>query len=139
MPKLSPVSYKQLRRVFEADGFHLVREEGDHMVFTKPGVIRPVVIPSRPFNRSTLGIPCRDRRDASLRPSGRRETEETFFSDAFRKYSWSLLIKQFQTFMPACSNTVCYSRIGRSCPPRLFQRFSCWPASVARTVVLNSL
>jgi predicted RNA binding protein YcfA (HicA-like mRNA interferase family) len=45
MPKLSPVSYKQLRRVFEADGFHLVREEGDHMVFTKPGGIRPVVIP----------------------------------------------------------------------------------------------
>jgi predicted RNA binding protein YcfA (HicA-like mRNA interferase family) len=31
--------------VFEADGFHPVREEGDHMVFTKPGGIRPVVIP----------------------------------------------------------------------------------------------
>ena len=45
MPKLSPVSYKRLVRVFEADGFGCVREEGDHMVFTKPGVIRPVVIP----------------------------------------------------------------------------------------------
>ena len=43
--KLNPVSYKQLRKVFEADGFRLVREQGDHMVFTKPGVIRPVVIP----------------------------------------------------------------------------------------------
>src|SRR5262249_47010089 len=43
--KLSPVSYKQLRMVFEGDGFRLVREQGDHMVFTKPGVIRPVVIP----------------------------------------------------------------------------------------------
>jgi len=43
--KLSPISYKQLRKVFEADGFRLVREQGDHMVFTKPGVIRPVVIP----------------------------------------------------------------------------------------------
>jgi predicted RNA binding protein YcfA (HicA-like mRNA interferase family) len=31
--------------VFEADGFQLVRVEGDHMVFSKPGVIRPVVIP----------------------------------------------------------------------------------------------
>jgi hypothetical protein len=31
MPTLSPISYKQT--------------EGDHMVFTKPGVIRPVVIP----------------------------------------------------------------------------------------------
>ena len=45
MPKLSPVSYKNLIRVFEADGFLCVREEDDHMVFTKPGVIRPVVIP----------------------------------------------------------------------------------------------
>jgi predicted RNA binding protein YcfA (HicA-like mRNA interferase family) len=45
MPKLNPVSYKRLVRVFEADGFRRVREEGDHMVFTKPGVIRPVVIP----------------------------------------------------------------------------------------------
>jgi len=43
--KLSPVSHKELRRVFEADGFRMVREQGDHMVFTKPGVIRPIVIP----------------------------------------------------------------------------------------------
>jgi predicted RNA binding protein YcfA (HicA-like mRNA interferase family) len=45
MPKLGPVSYRQLVRVFEADGFRCIREEGDHLVFTKPGVIRPVVIP----------------------------------------------------------------------------------------------
>ena len=45
MPKLSPISHQRLRRVFEADGFRLVREEGDHMVFTKLGVIRPLVIP----------------------------------------------------------------------------------------------
>ena len=45
MPKLSPISYKQLVRVFESDGFQCVRIEGDHMVFTKPGVLRPVVIP----------------------------------------------------------------------------------------------
>jgi predicted RNA binding protein YcfA (HicA-like mRNA interferase family) len=32
-------------KVFEAEGFRLVRERGDHMVFTKPGVIRPVIIP----------------------------------------------------------------------------------------------
>jgi predicted RNA binding protein YcfA (HicA-like mRNA interferase family) len=43
--KLNPVSYRLLRKVFEADGFRLVREQGDHMVFTKEGVIRPVVIP----------------------------------------------------------------------------------------------
>ena len=45
MPKLSPVSHETLRRIFEADGFRCVRIEGDHMVFTKPGVLRPVVIP----------------------------------------------------------------------------------------------
>jgi predicted RNA binding protein YcfA (HicA-like mRNA interferase family) len=45
MPKLSPVSYKRLAAVFEAEGFVCVRTEGDHMVFTKPGVTRPVVIP----------------------------------------------------------------------------------------------
>lgn len=45
MPKLSPISYKQLVKVFEAEGFQHVRSEGDHLVFTKTGVIRPVVIP----------------------------------------------------------------------------------------------
>lgn len=45
MPRLIPVSYKQLVKIFETDGFTCVRTEGDHMVLTKPGVIRPVVIP----------------------------------------------------------------------------------------------
>ena len=45
MPKLSPVSHQTLRKIFEADGFRFIRMEGDHMVFIKAGVIRPVVIP----------------------------------------------------------------------------------------------
>jgi predicted RNA binding protein YcfA (HicA-like mRNA interferase family) len=45
MPKLSPVSYKVLQCVFEHDGFEHVRTEGDHMVFTKADVLRPLVIP----------------------------------------------------------------------------------------------
>jgi predicted RNA binding protein YcfA (HicA-like mRNA interferase family) len=45
MPKLSPVPYKTLAKVFEVEGFRCVRIEGDHMVFTKPGILRPVVIP----------------------------------------------------------------------------------------------
>ncbi len=45
MPKLSPVSYKKLVKVFEAEGFRHVRTEGDHMAFTKAGVTRPIVIP----------------------------------------------------------------------------------------------
>ena len=45
MPRFSPLSYKRLVKVFEAEGFRKVRDEGDHMIFTKPGVPRPVVIP----------------------------------------------------------------------------------------------
>jgi predicted RNA binding protein YcfA (HicA-like mRNA interferase family) len=45
MPKLSPVSYKRLARVFESAGYTCTRIEGDHLIFTKPGAIRPVVIP----------------------------------------------------------------------------------------------
>ncbi|MGZ8846423.1 MAG: type II toxin-antitoxin system HicA family toxin [Pyrinomonadaceae bacterium] len=45
MPKISPVSYKRLACIFERDGFECVREEGDHMIFTKTGVLRPIVVP----------------------------------------------------------------------------------------------
>ena len=45
MPKLKPVSYKYLVKVLEAKGFRCVRIEGDHMIFTKAGVTRPVVVP----------------------------------------------------------------------------------------------
>ena len=45
MPKLSPVSYKVLVCIFEHDGFIHVRTEGDHLVFTKAGVLRPIIIP----------------------------------------------------------------------------------------------
>jgi len=45
MPKFGPVPYQRLVKVFEADGFRCVRIEGDHMVFTKHGVLRPIVIP----------------------------------------------------------------------------------------------
>ena len=44
MPKLNPVSYRILVCIFELDGFVCVREEGDHMIFTKLGVLRPIVI-----------------------------------------------------------------------------------------------
>jgi len=45
MAKITTVSWKTLKCVFEKDGFAHVRTEGDHMVFTKPGILRPVVIP----------------------------------------------------------------------------------------------
>jgi predicted RNA binding protein YcfA (HicA-like mRNA interferase family) len=35
-------------RVFELDGFVVSRRKGDHIVMTKPGVSRPVVIKQSP-------------------------------------------------------------------------------------------
>lgn len=45
MPRLTPIPSRKLRRVFELAGFACVRSEGDHFVYSKPGIPRPVVIP----------------------------------------------------------------------------------------------
>ena len=46
MTKIVPVPASKLRKVFEAAGFKCVRIEGDHFVYTKEGIARPVVIPN---------------------------------------------------------------------------------------------
>jgi predicted RNA binding protein YcfA (HicA-like mRNA interferase family) len=46
MPKITTIPAWKLRKIFEKAGFECVRIEGDHFVFTKPGVVRPVVIPA---------------------------------------------------------------------------------------------
>jgi len=45
MPKIVPVPARKLRRVFELAGFTCTRVEGDHYVYSKAGVKRPIVIP----------------------------------------------------------------------------------------------
>lgn len=45
MPALRPVHFRDLIRVFEADGFSFDRQEGDHRIYIKPGLKRPLVIP----------------------------------------------------------------------------------------------
>jgi len=45
MHKIVPVTASKLRKVFEKVGFKCVRIEGDHFVYTKEGISRPVVIP----------------------------------------------------------------------------------------------
>jgi len=45
MPKISPISYKKLAKIFELEGFKLEREKGSHLIYIKEGVSRPVVIP----------------------------------------------------------------------------------------------
>jgi hypothetical protein len=45
MQKLSPVCLSTLSKFLRLKVFNVSGIEGDHMVFTKPGVLRPVVIP----------------------------------------------------------------------------------------------
>jgi len=43
MPRIIPIPASRLRKVFEKAGFKCVRIEGDHFVYAKAGVARPVV------------------------------------------------------------------------------------------------
>ena len=45
MPALKPTSYKLLVKAFEEEGFSFDRQRGDHLIYTKPSVSRPLVIP----------------------------------------------------------------------------------------------
>ncbi len=45
MTKITPVHWRKLSRVFELDGWRLSRIKGDHLVYTKAGCERPIVIP----------------------------------------------------------------------------------------------
>lgn len=45
MPRIAPISYRKLARLLELEGFSLARQRGDHLVFTKPGIARPIVAP----------------------------------------------------------------------------------------------
>ena len=46
MPKFAPVDWKTLEGVFLASGFQFARQEGSHRSDLKPGIARPVVIPT---------------------------------------------------------------------------------------------
>jgi predicted RNA binding protein YcfA (HicA-like mRNA interferase family) len=46
MPPLRPVPYETLAAIFEKDGFDFDHQRGDHLIYTKPGVKRPLVIPA---------------------------------------------------------------------------------------------
>jgi predicted RNA binding protein YcfA (HicA-like mRNA interferase family) len=45
VPRLTPIHWRRLVCVFEREGFTVVRQEGSHVVMTKPGSARPIVIP----------------------------------------------------------------------------------------------
>lgn len=45
MSKIAPVHYRKLAKVFEKKGFVYVRTRGDHLVYEKEGILRPIIIP----------------------------------------------------------------------------------------------
>ncbi len=50
LPALSStlINYSLLIKVFEHEGFTIKRRKGDHVIMTKPGVKRPLVIKTSP-------------------------------------------------------------------------------------------
>ncbi|MBX7234878.1 MAG: type II toxin-antitoxin system HicA family toxin [Caldilineales bacterium] len=46
MPKLTPLPWKEVEKVFIAAGFRFARQKGSHRSYIKPGIARPIVIPT---------------------------------------------------------------------------------------------
>jgi predicted RNA binding protein YcfA (HicA-like mRNA interferase family) len=44
MPRITPVHWRVLEKIFLAAGFRFARQEGSHRSYTKAGISRPVVI-----------------------------------------------------------------------------------------------
>ena len=48
MPSLHPVHYRRLVALFENEGFRFAPQIGDHLIYTRVGIKRPLVIPMYP-------------------------------------------------------------------------------------------
>jgi predicted RNA binding protein YcfA (HicA-like mRNA interferase family) len=46
--KIVPVHYETLVKIFKLEGFTVKRKKGDHIIMTKPGIKRPLVIKTSP-------------------------------------------------------------------------------------------
>ncbi|MFQ5787239.1 MAG: type II toxin-antitoxin system HicA family toxin [Thermodesulfobacteriota bacterium] len=46
MPRITPVRWQILECIFKKAGFSFERQKGDHKVYSKTGVHRPVIIPT---------------------------------------------------------------------------------------------
>ncbi len=65
MARITPVHWRLLEKVFLAAGFQFARQQGSHRAYTKPGILRPIVIPTYDEvpvsiirnNLKTAGIP----------------------------------------------------------------------------------
>jgi predicted RNA binding protein YcfA (HicA-like mRNA interferase family) len=54
--KITPIPYRKLVKIFELEGFVVKRQKGDHLILTKSGVKRPVVIKTSPRNVAVTHI-----------------------------------------------------------------------------------
>lgn len=45
MAKIVPISYKKLIKIFELEGFSHRSTRGDHLIYSKLGISRPIVVP----------------------------------------------------------------------------------------------
>lgn len=46
MPRITPSHWVALEKIFLLDGWRFVREESSHRSYVKPGLARPIVIPT---------------------------------------------------------------------------------------------
>ena len=46
MPRITPLHWRTIEKVFLAAGFRFAQQEGSHRSYLKQGVLRPVVIPT---------------------------------------------------------------------------------------------
>lgn len=46
MPRIAPIHWKKLECVFLKAGFKFERMKGSHRVYSKPGITRPIIIPT---------------------------------------------------------------------------------------------
>jgi predicted RNA binding protein YcfA (HicA-like mRNA interferase family) len=68
MPRVTPVDWRRFERFVASVGCRFVRINGDHHIWEKPGVVRPVVVPRYksipPYiiktNLRTLGISTKE-------------------------------------------------------------------------------
>lgn len=46
--KITPIHYETLIKIFKLDGFVIKRKKGDHIIMTKAGIKRPLIIKTSP-------------------------------------------------------------------------------------------
>lgn len=54
--KITPIRYKTLVKIFELEGFAVSRQKGDHLILTKPGINRPLVVKTSPASPGEVPV-----------------------------------------------------------------------------------